>query len=106
MFICSNLRANLNKDELIDKKNYKNINYNFDYFIGSKNKKYVEIFNKLVRNQNVDLVELHNRPSYINFLDKKLKKILIFHNDPLTLKGSETVKERKKLLKTVKKFYL
>ena len=94
---------NLNKDELIDKKNYKNINYNFDYFIGSKNKKYVEIFNKLVRNQNVDLVELHNRPSYINFLDKKLKKILIFHNDPLTLKGSETVKERKKIIENCEK---
>ena len=30
----------LNKNELIDKKNYININYNFDFFIGSKNKKY------------------------------------------------------------------
>jgi len=37
-----------------------NLNYNFDYYIGGKNKKYVEIFNKLVQRSNVDLVELHN----------------------------------------------
>ena len=78
----------LNKDNLINKKNYINIKYNFDYYIGSKNKKYVEIFNKLIKNKKIDLVELHNRPNYINYLDKNLKKILIFHNDPLNLSGS------------------
>ncbi len=88
----------LNKKNLIDKKNYININYNFDYYIGSKNKKYVEIFNKLVQQNNVDLIELHNRPNYINYLNKNLKKILIFHNDPLTLKGSVTLKERRQII--------
>ena len=94
---------NLIKDKLIDRKNYININYNFDYYIGSKNKKYVEIFNKLIRNKKIDLVELHNRPNYINYLDKNLKKILIFHNDPLKLSGSETVKERKKIIENCEK---
>ncbi len=88
----------LNKKNLIDKNNYINIKYNFDYFIGSKNKKYVEIFNRLVQEKKVDLIELHNRPNYINYLDKNIKKILIFHNDPLTLKGSVTLKERKKII--------
>ena len=95
---------NLNKKNLIDKKNYINIRYNFDYYLGSKNKKYVEIFNSLIKEKKIDLVELHNRPNYINFLDKNLKKILIFHNDPLNLSGSETVKERNLSLKIVKNF--
>ncbi len=94
---------NLNKDNLIDRKNYINIDYNFDYYIGSKNKKYVEIFNKLIRNKKIDLVELHNRPNYINYLDKNLKKILIFHNDPLNLSGSETIKERQNIIRNCEK---
>jgi len=94
---------NLNKKNLIDKKNYINIRYNFDYYLGSKNKKYVEIFNSLIKEKKIDLVELHNRPNYINFLDKNLKKILIFHNDPLNLSGSETVKERKLIIENCEK---
>ncbi len=94
---------NLDKRNLIDKKNYINIKYNFDYYLGSKNKKYVEIFNSLIKEKKIDLVELHNRPNYINFLDKDLKKILIFHNDPLNLSGSETVKERKFIIENCEK---
>ena len=89
---------NLVKEDLINKKNYININYNFEYFIGSKNKKYVQIFNSLIKNKKIDIIELHNRPNYINYLDKDLKKILIFHNDPLKLNGSESLDERKKII--------
>ena len=89
---------NLVKEDLINKKNYININYNFEYFIGSKNKKYVQIFNSLIKNKKFDIIELHNRPNYINYLDKDLKKILIFHNDPLKLNGSESLDERKKII--------
>ena len=89
---------NLVKEDLINKKNYVNINYNFDYFIGSKNKKYVQIFNRLIKNKKFDIIELHNRPNYINYLDKDLKKILIFHNDPLKLNGSASLDERKKII--------
>jgi len=94
---------NLVKKNLINKKHYININYNFDYFIGSKNKKYVQIFNKLIKKKKFDIVELHNRPNYINYLDKDLKKILIFHNDPLKLSGSVNLEERKKILKNCEK---
>ena len=94
---------NLNKKNLINQKNYINIKYNFDFYLGSKNKKYVEIFNKLIKDKKINLVELHNRPNYIDQLDKNLKKILIFHNDPLNLSGSETVKERKKIIENCEK---
>ena len=90
---------NLRKKFLIDQKKYKNIEYNFDYFIGSKNKKYVELFNNITKQTKIDLIEIHNRPSYIKYLDKKTKKIIIFHNDPLTLKGSITVNQRVDIIK-------
>ena len=89
---------NLDKKLLIDKKIYKNIEYNFDYFLGSKNNKYVELFNNLITKKRFDLVEIHNRPSYIQKLSKNIKKIIIFHNDPLTLKGSITVTERENII--------
>jgi hypothetical protein len=44
---------------------------------------------------------VHNRPSYIIQLAKKLPDqifSLFFHNDPLSMDGSKTVEERKKLL--------
>ena len=94
---------NLNSNLLIDKKKYKNINYNFDYYLGSKNKKYVELFDKLIKKQKIDLVEIHNRPSYIQYLDIKLKKIIIFHNDPLTLKGSISLSQRYEILRKCEK---
>ena len=94
---------NLNKENLINKEHYININYNFDYYIGSKNKKYVQIFNKLIEKKKFDLVELHNRPNYINYLNKDVKKILIFHNDPLKLSGSVKVNEREKILENCEK---
>ena len=94
---------NLKKNHLIDHKKYKNINYNFDYYLGSKNKKYVELFNGLIKKQKIDLIEIHNRPSYIQYLDDKLKKIIIFHNDPLTLKGSITLSQRYEILNKCEK---
>ena len=94
---------NLDNKLLIDKNKYKNIEYNFDYFIGSKNKKYVQLFSKLIKRKKIDLVEIHNRPSYLGHLDKNLKKIIIFHNDPLTLKGSITITERLKIIETCEK---
>ena len=46
----------------------------------------------------IRIIEIHNRPHFFLFLKKKLKNckfILIFHNDPNTLRGSRTVEERK-----------
>ena len=94
---------NLKKDILIDKKKYKNIDYNFDYYVGSKNKKYVQLFNSLIKKKKINLVEIHNRPSYLQYLDSKLKKTIIFHNDPLTLKGSISLNERISIINSCEK---
>ena len=84
------------------KLNYQNIPINKKFF-QSQNKKYVEEFIKLEKERNSDVIELHNRPIYLNFLTNKLKNknyILYFHNDPLTMSGSTTINERIFLMKS------
>ena len=68
----------------------------------SQTKTYVNNFIKLQKKFNLSIIEVHNRPSYINQLKNKLPgKILslYFHNDPLSMDGSKTKEDRKKLLK-------
>ena len=75
---------------------YQNINLKKKIF-QSQNKKYVEEFIKLEKKNNSDLIELHNRPIYLNYLVKELKDrtyLLYFHNDPLTMTGSISLSER------------
>ena len=51
---------------------------------------------------NSSIIEIHNRPSYIHILNSKLENrlyTLFFHNDPLSMDGSKSVEQRKKLLK-------
>ena len=70
--------------------------------LSSQTKIYVNNFIKLQNKFNLSIIEVHNRPSYINQLKKKLpSKILslYFHNDPLSMDGSKTIEDRKKLLK-------
>ena len=89
-----------NINDIIDKKNYTNINFS-NYSLKSKNITYVNEFIKLIKNNKFDLIEIHNRPSYIHYLLKKsisTKLVLIFHNNPLALGGSKSVTERKELL--------
>ncbi len=70
--------------------------------LSSQTKNYVNKFANLQKKFNFSIVEVHNRPSYINqLIDKAPNSIfsLYFHNDPLSMDGSKTVEERKKLLK-------
>jgi len=49
----------------------------------------------------IKVIEIHNRPHFFFFLKKKIPKckfILIFHNDPNTLRGSKTIKEKIEIL--------
>jgi glycosyltransferase involved in cell wall biosynthesis len=49
----------------------------------------------------IKIIEIHNRPHFFFFLKKKFPKykfILIFHNDPNTLRGSKSVKEKIEIL--------
>ena len=80
---------------------YVNIDLNKDLF-SSQTKLYVNKFIKLESKYNSSIIEIHNRPSYIHILDTKLKNkiyTLYFHNDPLSMDGSKTIDQRKKLLK-------
>ncbi len=81
--------------------NYKNISLDKKLF-QSQNKRYVEEFINLEKKRKSDLIELHNRPIYLNFIINKLINrtyILYFHNDPLTMSGSKTISERIFLMK-------
>ena len=83
------------------KLNYKNINIKKSIF-KSQNRSYVEEFVNLEKKRNSDLIEIHNRPIYLNYLIKSLENrnyILYFHNDPLTMNGSRSLSERIFLLK-------
>ncbi len=80
---------------------YVNINL-FKNPLISQTKEYVKKFSTIQKKYNFSLIEVHNRPSYILQLSKIIpKKIfsLYFHNDPLSMDGSKTIEERKKLLK-------
>ena len=70
--------------------------------LASQTKAYVNRFINLQKKFNFSIIEVHNRPSYINQLNKKLSNTVLslyFHNDPLSMDGSKTVEDRKKLLK-------
>ncbi len=84
------------------KLKYININLNKNPF-ESQTKRYVNEFIKLQNKHDFSIIEIHNRPSYINILSKKIKNkvfSLYFHNDPLSMSGSKTINDRKLLLKT------
>tara|TARA_B100000315_G_scaffold148446_1_gene137310 strand:+ start:319 stop:2454 length:2136 start_codon:yes stop_codon:yes gene_type:complete len=94
-----------NLKDVIDKKNYTNINFNSYPFQG-KNISYVDKFIKLIKKDNFSLIEIHNRPSYVHYLLKNnvsTKIVLIFHNNPLALGGSKSISERKELLNICEK---
>jgi len=86
--------------DLIDKKRYINLKLKRNAF-ESKNKSYVREFIKINSIKKFDLIEIHNRPSYVKQIvenETKIKIVLIFHNNPITLGGSKSPEERKFLL--------
>ena len=76
-------------------KNYENLNLKKKFFISSS-KTYVENFLKRISNRKFDILEIHNRPHYLNYISnlENTKKIIFFHNNPLEMQGSETKHER------------
>ena len=72
-------------------------------FIGSQSRDYINSFILFERKESSDLIEIHNRPNYLKFIEKRLNKrnyVLFFHNDPLSMEGSKSIDERKYLLNT------
>ena len=79
-------------------ENYINIDLKKS-FLKSQTRDYVNKFVELHKSQNTDIIEIHNRPNYIDFLKSlNSKKVLYFHNDPLSMNGSKTLNERVNLL--------
>ena len=82
-------------------KNYKNIKINnLKSKFSSTTKEYCANIVDQIKDKNFDIIEIHNRPLIFNLLKKEInsKYILYFHNDPLTMNGSKTSKERLNLL--------
>ena len=82
-------------------KNYINISIkNKNSKFTSSTKEYCNFFIKKVKNKKFDIIEVHNRPQVFTYLNKLLpsKYIIYFHNDPLTMGGSKTTKERLNLI--------
>ncbi len=81
--------------------NYTNIDLKRKLFLSQTND-YVKKYIDLEKKNNSSIIEVHNRPSYIHLINKELKNRILslyFHNDPLTMEGSKTIDQRKKLLK-------
>ena len=85
------------KDKL--SKNYINIPLKKKYF-KSSTKIYLSNFLQIEEKRNSSIIEIHNRPKYLLSLKhlKNRKFVLYFHNDPLSLSGSQSVDERISLL--------
>ena len=87
-------------------KNYINISIkNKNSKFTSSTKEYCNFFIKKVKNKKFDIIEVHNRPQVFTYLNKLLpsKYIIYFHNDPLTMGGSKTTKERLNLINRAQK---
>jgi glycosyltransferase involved in cell wall biosynthesis len=96
-----------NLKDLINKKIYKNLDIPIVKF-RSRTNIYIKKFQKYVNTHKPEIIEIHNRPSYLLALHKSYKftgYVLIIHNDPKNLKGSETISERKHLLEICKNIY-
>jgi len=79
--------------------NYKNINFE-KKFLQSSSKNYLTYFLDKIKKYDISILEIHNRPHYVDLVDKnfKFKKILYFHNDPLEMQGSMVKEERLNLI--------
>jgi len=94
-----------NTNKVFDSFKYINLKFT-NYGIQSKNLQYVNRFIDVLKKNRFSLIEIHNRPSYILHIEKYTsnnKYILVIHNNPQTLRGAVTAKERKRLLKICSK---
>ena len=85
------------------KNNYVNLSTR-KLFFQSRSNVYIKNFLHYEKKKFSDLIEIHNRPNYIKYIYETNKNIVLyFHNNPLDIKGSKTIRERNELLKKVKK---
>ena len=81
-------------------RNFINLNNKLPLFTFKKNIYYAKLFLKKIHKQ-TKIIEIHNRPEIFHFIKKhnsKYKLILVFHNNPLLIRGSKEIKERQDIL--------
>jgi len=108
IFVSSTNKLSKYKDEIIVygstnykkklSKNYVNIDLK-KKILRSQSKEYVSKFLNIQSKINPNIIEIHNRPAYVELLKKiNTNFVLYFHNDPITMIGSKSVEERIALL--------
>ncbi len=107
--LCSKYKKNIKiygstdyKKKLLN--NYINLPFKKE-LLKSSSKIYVESFLIEENKKKSDIIEIHNRPSYVNqiYIKSKAKIVLYFHNDPLNMNGSKTLIDRMNLINKVDK---
>ena len=79
---------------------------NFNKTIIFRNRNYILNFCRKYKDMKIDIIEIHNRPEYLYYIRKYFpytKINLFFHNDPLTLRGSENIKKRQYIISNTNK---
>ena len=103
----SSFKKNINVYGSTNYKNVLNQKYiNLDYnklIFKSNTKSYIKDFLKIEKKNPSQLIEIHNRPTYVKLIKdvSKTKIILFFHNDPLSMSGSKDASDRYYLLNNV-----
>ena len=100
--------GNLKKNEKPITDNYKNIN--ISKFLINKNLSYTKKFYEYCKKENHKIIEIHNRPESLKFFQEKNKDnnfrlIFYFHNNPLELRGSKSIKERIEILENTDQIF-
>ena len=71
-----------------------------------RNRNYILDFCRKYKNSKIDIIEIHNRPEYLKYIKEffpNAKINLFFHNDPLSLRGSESEDNREFIIKNSNK---
>ena len=66
-----------------------------------RNKNYIINFCKKYNKQKIKIIEIHNRPEYLNYIKRyfpNTKINVVFHNDPLSIRGSIKREEREDII--------
>ena len=71
-----------------------------------RNKNYIINFCKKYASRKIKIIEIHNRPEYLIYIKKYFpnsKINIIFHNDPLSIRGSIKKEERENIISSCNK---
>ena len=71
-----------------------------------RNKNYIINFCKKYQDHKIKIIEIHNRPEYLIYIKKyfpNTKINIIFHNDPLSIRGSIKKEERENIISNCNK---